>query len=628
MRAKLRGFTMIEMMVVIAIIGILIALLLPALQASREAARNTECKNNLRQLGLAVQKFSSRHGVLPTYDGPFPPDAPIKIAGGWFVHLLPDLDQQVLYEKFLNQDESSEGVLVEKREQGPPIEVPPSPDYEPGKCVREDGFTLEGKSMSDIKKLYMTTQGWDFSITMKNEAEREAANCSSNKLRELDSTWDANNNNKYDCNEWPNRPNPNDPSQAGNVQAMNDPRTCDSNGHFGHYSWQNGFWKELAGGWKKPPVEGKEFTGSELGGVGGEDYVPPSRVWVPAKENFHRCSGNNGPGGQKCHNHRSCGVSPDWEITCTDPQGKSHPPSGNWNRWHYYKNPHKQPNWCKGWRDGLGWTCYGEKGTPGHTIPGPKIVTKKTIRPVGVHMSFNVLTCFSDPSTVPPMTPVSVPSLFVRFNQENWSLTNYVGNIYAFTARHRRHLFIDESGSFPVTNAHERVHEDEMKDQVAEPTRLRDITGGLSRNVLFAESMRFCEPAHRLAFWTTWKPEEIDIEAASQSNTHNFGVYALRDSENDEKWFADLNTHFFQTYVTPSTCSFWYVQGLHGGNINVCMADGSVKAVAGDVDHAQMNDVNALSTGEDPVFHQEPGTWDLLMIATDDAVIEEKFDVN
>src|ERR1700733_45557 len=104
-----RGFSLVELLVVIAVIGILISLLLPAVQNAREAARRLQCRNNLKQLSLGVLNYEGAHKCYPPagimgpripdyFEGSTDPHTGQMIS--WVVLVLPFMKKQSFYQKF------------------------------------------------------------------------------------------------------------------------------------------------------------------------------------------------------------------------------------------------------------------------------------------------------------------------------------------------------------------------------------------------------------------------------------------------------------------------------------------------------------------------------------------------
>ncbi|MEM8681059.1 MAG: DUF1559 domain-containing protein [Planctomycetota bacterium] len=129
-----RGFTLVELLVVIAIIGILISLLLPSVQAAREAARRTQCLSNVRQLTLAMLNYESSAGhfppgILSRRDGTSADEAINALGFGWGALLLPYLEETTIYD-FLGQ--ASDGFKT------PRWWSPANPDFD----VAEQAFPI------------------------------------------------------------------------------------------------------------------------------------------------------------------------------------------------------------------------------------------------------------------------------------------------------------------------------------------------------------------------------------------------------------------------------------------------------------------------------------------------------
>jgi prepilin-type N-terminal cleavage/methylation domain-containing protein/prepilin-type processing-associated H-X9-DG protein len=135
------GFSLVEVLVVVAIIGVLMSLLLPAIQQSRESGRTTQCRNNLRQIGLAIQNYYSANRAFPA--GCVGDTAsPVDIQGwGWATYLLPYLEQQPLFTA-INPNQNSLPVVLASESLQPYLRTP-VPVF---RCASDTGEELQSDS--------------------------------------------------------------------------------------------------------------------------------------------------------------------------------------------------------------------------------------------------------------------------------------------------------------------------------------------------------------------------------------------------------------------------------------------------------------------------------------------------
>lgn len=155
-----RAFTLVELLVVIAIIGVLMGLLLPAVQMAREAARHSSCMNNLRQIGIAMQSYHALNGAFP-WGGYYHPEVYIdnvfvdgtRARGfAWSVYLLPHLEQQALYDQIDFSTMYSMGVNDTLAQTELPIFVCPSAiSTKPGDATV---YYASGKDIDEKRAVY------------------------------------------------------------------------------------------------------------------------------------------------------------------------------------------------------------------------------------------------------------------------------------------------------------------------------------------------------------------------------------------------------------------------------------------------------------------------------------------
>jgi len=169
-----RGFTLIELLVVIAIIAILIALLLPAVQQAREAARRSQCKNNLKQLALGLHNYHDTFtkfpfGTITRINGPAPAPGTSNTRQNWFHMILPYVEQAPLYNAIQPRIQANQfpGGWPEATQIIPTFMCPSDPN---NPKTTQQGFhgnylTVHGSSHSGANNTFAKTNGMFYPLS-------------------------------------------------------------------------------------------------------------------------------------------------------------------------------------------------------------------------------------------------------------------------------------------------------------------------------------------------------------------------------------------------------------------------------------------------------------------------------
>ena len=177
MRKGIRGFTLVELLVVIAIIGILVALLLPAIQSAREAARRSQCSNNLKQIGLGIQNHHDSKGYFPTAgtnvadfentDPAIAATAPYE-RYSWGYQILPYIEEDSLYQSIKQARKTYRPAdpvpaLGNRQITEMPVVVFNCPSRGPRFCARNDGAVIPLCDYAGVFMSWLLGQ-WDNSF--------------------------------------------------------------------------------------------------------------------------------------------------------------------------------------------------------------------------------------------------------------------------------------------------------------------------------------------------------------------------------------------------------------------------------------------------------------------------------